>query len=188
MGSWQGALTKLVQGIQIGLRTKALQSWLVRNSWESCAKSREDRVSRCNGPKSPRENIEQMIGIRAASDQSPLGFAWESWQQSQKKIGEVLQCSIGWKPGFEWLETNSWEREIQIAIFLESGRSPEKGGERRRKAKKMMRKRRRMSRRLHKPGEWEEEGWEQGHTDSLWRRAMSLGLFSKMKGEQKGSD
>ena len=33
-GSWQGALIKLVQEIQIGLRTKASQSQLVRNSCE----------------------------------------------------------------------------------------------------------------------------------------------------------
>ena len=61
-----------------------------------------------------------------------------------------------------------------------------KGGERRKKAGKMMRKRgrRRMSRRLHKPGEGEGNG--QGYTDSLWQRAMSLGLVGKMKGEQKG--
>ena len=62
-----------------------------------------------------------------------------------------------------------------------------KGRERRKKAGKMMRKRgrRRMSRRLHKPGEGEEEGRGHGHTDSLWRRAMSLGLVGEMKKEQK---
>ena len=66
-------------------------------------------------------------------------------------------------------DTKSRLRERLSAIFLESGRSPEKGGERRRKAGKMMRKRRRrrMSRRLRKPDGREEEGRGQGHTDSL---------------------
>ena len=37
------------------------------------------------------------------------------------------------------------------------------------------RRRRRMSRRLHKPGEGEEEGVGQFHLDSVLMRTMSLG-------------
>ena len=53
------------------------------------------------------------------------------------------------------MEARSRLRKRLSAIFLKSGRSPEKGGERRRKAGKMMRlrRRRRMSRRLHQPKE-----------------------------------
>ena len=52
-------------------------------------------------------------------------------------------------------EAKSRLRERLSVIFLESGRCPEKGGERRRNARKMMRqrRRRRMSRRLHQPKE-----------------------------------
>ena len=60
----------------------------------------------------------------------------------------LMKARLGMK------DTKSRLRERLSAIFLESGRSPEKGGERRRKAGKMMRKRRRrMSRRLHQPKE-----------------------------------
>ena len=60
-------------------------------------------------------------------------------------------------------------------------KSGERRRERRRKAGKMMRKRRRrrMSRRLHKPGQEEEEGIGQFHLDSLYMRTKSLGQLAR---------